>query len=289
MAGGARRGGPPPPAALGPVGATPPLNDSACERREDLLKDALGSINTLLVLGGTSEIGLATADLLVRQGCRTVVLASRRPLQQQADAEQLRSAGATRVESVAFDAADPAGHVDLVAEVRRLVGDIDVALLAFGVLGDQAQFDADPVAAAQAVTTNYTGAVSVGLALARALTEQGHGTLVLLSSVAGVRPRKANFVYGSSKAGLDAFGQGLGDALQGTGAHVLVVRPGFVHTQMTAGMTAAPLSTTAPAVAEIIVSGLARGANVVWAPAALQMLFAVLRVLPRSLWRRLPG
>ena len=254
-----------------------------------MVKDALGSIDTLLVLGGTSEIGLATADLLVRRGCRTLVLASRRPEAQEADVAASRAAGATRVEVLAFDAAEPASHEGFVAEVRRHVGDIDVALLAFGVLGDQSDFDADPVAAARAVTTNYTGAVSVSLALAQALREQGHGTLVLLSSVAGVRARKANFVYGSSKAGLDAFGQGLGDALQGTGARVLVVRPGFVHTRMTKGMPAAPLSTTAPAVAEVVARGLARDADVVWAPGMLQPLFAVLRVLPRALWRRLPG
>lgn len=253
------------------------------------MKDALGSIDTLLVLGGTSDIGLATAELLVRRGARTVVLASRRPGEQEAGATRLRAAGATRVELVSFDAQDSASHQSLVAQVRELVGDLDVALLAFGVLGDQNQYDVDPVAAAMTATTNYTGAVSVSLALAQAFREQGHGTIVLLSSVAGVRVRKANFVYGSSKAGIDAFGQGLNDALQGTGASVLLVRPGFVQTKMTRDLPPAPFSTTAPDVAEVVVRGLARGADVVWAPATLKGLFAVLRLLPRNIWRRLPG
>ncbi len=253
------------------------------------MKDALGRMDTLLVLGGTSEIGLATARRLIAGGCRTVILASRSPQSSADAAAALRNAGAARVETVTFDATEPASHAALLTQVTDLVGDVDVVLVAFGVLGDQAEFDADPAAAAAAVTTNYTGVVSIGLAAAQRLRAQGHGTLVLLSSVAGVRVRKTNFVYGSSKAGLDAFGQGLADALEGSGAHVMIVRPGFVHTKMTSGMDPAPLSTTPQRVAELIEKGLARDAAVVWAPPALQALFGVLRIVPRVIWRRLPG
>ena len=104
--------------------------------------------------------------------------------------------------------------------MRRLVadhGDLDVVVLAFGQLVEQAELDDDPARAAELVTVNYTGAVSVGLAVAAQFRRQGHGRLVVLSSVAGERVRKANFVYGSSKAGLDGFAQGLGDALAGSG------------------------------------------------------------------------
>jgi decaprenylphospho-beta-D-erythro-pentofuranosid-2-ulose 2-reductase len=107
-----------------------------------------------------------------------------------------------------------------------------------------------------------------------------------MSSVAGVRARKDNFVYGSTKAGLDAFAQGLGDSLVGTGVRVMVVRPGFVHTKMTEGMDAAPFSTTAEQVADVIVSGLASGREVVYAPPVLRYPFAVLRNLPRAIWRK---
>jgi len=92
-------------------------------------------------------------------------------------------------------------------------------------------------------------------------------------------------VYGSTKAGLDAFAQGLADALIGTGARVMVVRPGFVHTRMTAGMAAQPFATTPEAVADQIVKGLERGANTVWAPPMVRWVFAVMRHLPRSVWR----
>jgi short-subunit dehydrogenase len=111
---------------------------------------------------------------------------------------------------------------------------------------------------------------------------------VVFSSVAGVRVRRANYVYGSAKAGLDGFASGLADALAGSGVHLLLVRPGFVIGRMTEGMSPAPLSSTPDQVAAATVSALRRGRAVVWVPPALRLLFAVLRLLPRSVWRRMP-
>jgi len=251
------------------------------------MQNSLGEPQSILVLGGTSEIGLAIARALDSPSLRHIVLACRDLVQGEAAAASLRRDGLT-AEVVAFDAARPDTHTALVDDVSGRVGDIDLVVLAFGVLGDQAQFEADPVAAASAVTVNYTGAVSVGLAVGNRLRQQGHGTLVVLSSVAGERARKANFVYGSSKAGLDAFAQGLGDSLVGTGARVLVVRPGFVHSRMTAGMKAAPLSTTPDAVAAVTASALRGRRRTVWVPGPLRYLFIVLRHLPGAVFRRLP-
>jgi decaprenylphospho-beta-D-erythro-pentofuranosid-2-ulose 2-reductase len=156
------------------------------------------------------------------------------------------------------------------------------------VLGDQDAAEHDAAEAVRIVETNYTGAVSVLVPLAQAMRRQGHGRIVALSSVAGERARKSNFVYGSSKAGLDAFCQGLGDSLQGTGVRVMVVRPGFVHSKMTHGLEAAPLATDPESVAAAIVTGLGRGADTVWAPGTLRYVMAVLRHLPRVVFRRLP-
>ena len=128
--------------------------------------------------------------------------------------------------------------------------------------------------------------MSSGLAAAAVLRRQGHGTLVVLSSVAGERARADNYVYGATKAGLDAFAQGLGDALVDSGARVMVVRPGFVHTRMTTGLEPAPFSTTPEAVADVVLDGLAKRRDVVWAPPVLRWLFAVLRHLPRGVWRK---
>jgi len=250
------------------------------------MRDALGRVASVLVLGGGSEIGLAITARLVGDGCSTVVLAARRPDELADDAARLRSLGATTVEAVGFDALDSASHAGVVDAVFDHHGDIDVVIAAFGVLGDQATFDADPAAGAAAAQANYVGAVSSLLAVAARLRAQGHGTIVVLSSVAGERTRKANYVYGSSKAGLDAFAQGLGDALVGTGAGVLVVRPGFVKGRMTAGMDPAPLATTPDAVAGAVVAALAARREVVWAPAPLRWVMAGFRHLPRAVWRK---
>ena len=134
---------------------------------------------------------------------------------------------------------------------------------------------------------NYVGAVSSGLAVAAQLRRQGHGTLVVLSSVAGVRTRASNFVYGSTKAAQDAFATGLGHSLHGSGAQVLVVRPGYVRTKMSAGVEEAPFACDADDVASAVVKGLRRGSSVVWAPAVLQGMFGLLRYAPGPVWRKL--
>jgi decaprenylphospho-beta-D-erythro-pentofuranosid-2-ulose 2-reductase len=249
------------------------------------MRDALGRVQSALILGGTSEIGLATARLLVAGRTRTVVLAVRDPAAAQPAVDELLAAGATTVEVVRFDALDTGSHAQLIAEVADQVGDLDLVILAFGVLGTQEAFDADPAAGAALVEVNYVGAVSCGLAVAQQFRRQGHGTLVVLSSVAGERVRKTNFVYGSAKAALDAFAQGLGDALVGTGGRVMIVRPGFVHGRMTAGMDAQPFATTPEAVAAAIVSGLEHQREIVWVPGLLRWVFVVMRHLPRPLWR----
>jgi decaprenylphospho-beta-D-erythro-pentofuranosid-2-ulose 2-reductase len=248
------------------------------------MRDALGAVQSVLVLGGTSEIATATVRRLIDGRCRKVILAARDTAACGPIADELRAHGADSVEAVPFDATDTASHAKVIDDIFTTFGDIDLVLVAFGVLGDQVDFDADPESAAQAVTTNYVGAVSSGLAVANAIRRQGHGTIVVLSSVAGVRVRKANFVYGSSKAGLDAFAQGLGDTLLDSGGRVLVVRPGFVHTRMTEGMEG-PFATTPEAVADVIVTGLQKNKEIVYAPAFLQYIFLVMRNLPRPLWR----
>jgi decaprenylphospho-beta-D-erythro-pentofuranosid-2-ulose 2-reductase len=254
------------------------------------VKDATGAVQSVLVLGGNSEIGVAIAARLAPARRATVVLAGRDAAALDAAAATVRAAGAGRVETLAFDATEPATHDRVVADAAAAVGgDLDVVVLAFGVLGDQATDEAGGDGAVAVATVNYVGAVSAGLAAARHLRAQGHGTLVVLSSVAGERVRRANFVYGSSKAGLDGFAQGLGDSLAGSGVSVLIVRPGFVTGRMTAGMAPAPLATTPAAVAEATAAAIAAGRAVVWVPATLRPLFAVFRHLPRPIWRRVPG
>jgi decaprenylphospho-beta-D-erythro-pentofuranosid-2-ulose 2-reductase len=241
------------------------------------VRDALGRVESVLVLGGGSEIGLATVRALVARGTRRVVLAARAPERLEADAGALRAAGA-EVALEPWDAGDVEGQEARVDALFDRHGDLDVVLAVAGVL------DGSP---AEVIGTNFLGLAATLAPAAERLRAQGHGTVVVLSSVAGERARRSNYLYGSSKAGLDAFAQGLGDALAGSGVRVLVVRPGFVHTKMTAGLDPAPLATTPERVADAIVAGLARGSHTVWVPAPLRAVMSVLRHLPRPLFRRL--
>jgi len=248
--------------------------------------DAVGNPQSLLLLGGTSEIGLAVATRYAKRRPLRVVLAARPSERLDKAADELRAAGAT-VSTVEFDALDTASHPS-VLDKAFADGDIDVTVVAFGLLGDAEEVWQDHGKAVELAQVNYTAAVSVGVALAERLRRQGHGRVVALSSVAGERVRRSNFVYGSTKAGMDGFYLGLGEALRGEGITVTVVRPGFVHTKMTEGMKPAPLSATADQVAEVVVNAVAKRKELVWAPAPLRVLFSVLRHVPRVIFRWLP-
>jgi len=251
------------------------------------VRDALGEMQSVLVLGGTSDIALAIVRKVVaRRGAR-VVLAARKPETCDSAAAVLRDAGASEVHSVAFDATDFASHEGFVRATFDRFGDFDLVLVAFGVLGDQARAEHDPGAALEIVQTNFSGTVSVTVPLVTRLRAQGHGDLVLLSSVAGERVRRSNFVYGSSKAGVDGYYQGVAASLATSGVRVMIVRAGFVHTKMTDGLKTAPLSVTADAVADAVVRGLARGREIVWVPPAMRYVMVVLRHLPVAVFRRL--
>lgn len=249
------------------------------------MRNALKEPQTIVLFGATSEIGRAIVDELLSPTTTTLVLACRRP--DEAEPERFARPDLDVVVE-RFDAADTASHRDLVRRIAERCGDIDTAVIAFGVLGSQREFDEDSQAAVEAVHVNYTGAVSLCLELAAQMRRQGHGQIVVLSSVAGERVRAGNYVYGSSKAGLDGFAQGLGDALAGHGVTVTVVRPGFVHTKMTRGMRSAPFSSTPREVAAHVAPAIRAGRHTVWSPPILRYVFMVLRHVPRWLFRRLP-
>ncbi|MFC4949658.1 SDR family NAD(P)-dependent oxidoreductase [Pseudonocardia sp. GCM10023141] len=241
---------------------------------------------TVVIFGGRSEIGVAVAQRLAPGA--TVVLAARRSTDLDAEEKSLRDAGAAAVDRVEFDADDLASHAAVLQDLVDRHGRLDVAVIAFGLLGDQARAEAEPEHAVQIVHTDYVAHVALLTRLATILRGQGGGDLVVYSSVAGARVRRANYVYGSAKAGLDGFASGLADALHGSGVRLLLVRPGFVIGRMTEGMAPAPFSSTPEQVADATVRALAAGRGVVWVPAVLQPIFAVLGHAPRRLWRRMP-
>lgn len=241
----------------------------------------------MLLLGGTSDIGLAIVRELISPAARTVVLACRNLETGEVSAAGLRSSGLT-VDVMHFDGSAPDTHEAFVADVAERHGDIDLAIVAFAQLGEGEATSRNVAEAAALANLNFTGAVSSTIAVANRLRQQGHGSIVVLSSVAGERVRPANAVYGASKAGFDGFAQGLGDELAGEGIHVMVVRPGFVHSAMTEGMKPAPFATTPEKVAQVAAKGLRQRRRTVWAPPLLRIVFSVLRHMPGPVWRRLP-
>ncbi|MFZ9629763.1 MAG: SDR family NAD(P)-dependent oxidoreductase [Ilumatobacteraceae bacterium] len=250
------------------------------------MTNALGEPSTIVVFGGTSDIGLAIVRELVGSHTRAVVLACRDRERGERAASGLRS-GSCAVEVIEFEATDRTAPARVIAAASEH-GDLDLVIVAHAVLGNPAVTAHDPVAAAELVEVNVASSIGCVIAAGEQMRRQGHGDIVVLSSVAGERVRSANPVYGGSKAGVDGFAQGYGDRVVGDGVHVLVVRPGFVHSAMTAHLEAAPLATSPEAVAQVVVRGLRARRRMVWAPPVLRAVFAVFRHLPGVVWRRLP-
>ncbi len=240
----------------------------------------------MLILGGRSEIGIELARRLAPAA--TVILAARGADRLDEQVAALLAAGAAEVHTREFDADDLDSHGPLVASVIADHGPIDTAVLAFGILGDQARAETDAAHAVAVLHTDYVAQVSLLTHLAAAMRQAERGSLVVFSSVAGVRVRRANYVYGSAKAGLDGFASGLADALHGTGVRLLIARPGFVVGRMTQGMAPAPFSSTPEQVAAATARALARGRRTVWIPWVLRPVCAVMRLLPQFIWRRMP-
>ncbi|WP_111511988.1 decaprenylphospho-beta-D-erythro-pentofuranosid-2-ulose 2-reductase [Mycobacterium kyogaense] len=250
--------------------------------------DATGNPQAILLLGGTSEIGLAICARYLRNAKARVILACMPgdPLREAAEA-QMRDAGASAVEVIDFDAIDTDSH-PAVIEKAWASGDVDVAIVAFGLLGDAEELWQNQRKAVQIADINYTAAVSVGVLVGDKMRAQGSGQIIAMSSAAGERVRRSNFVYGSTKAGLDGFYLGLGEALREYGVRVLVIRPGQVRTRMSAHVKEAPLTVDKEYVAELAVTASAKGKDLVWAPGAFRYVMMVLRHIPRPIFRKLP-
>ncbi|MDT5309412.1 MAG: decaprenylphospho-beta-D-erythro-pentofuranosid-2-ulose 2-reductase [Mycobacterium sp.] len=259
-----------------------------------MVLDAMGNPQTMLLLGGTSEIGLAICERYLQNAHARIVLADlpNHPAREKAVA-QMKAAGARSVEWIDFDGVDTDSHPGVIGAAFA-GGDVDVAIVAFGLLGDAEELWQNQRKAVQIAQINYTAAVSVGVLLGEKMRAQGFGQIIAMSSAAGERVRRSNFVYGSTKAGLDGFYLGLGEALREYGVRVLVIRPGQVRTTTTiehwksTGAKEAPLTVDKEYVANLAVTASAKGKELVWAPGAFRYLMVVLRHIPRPIFRKLP-
>jgi decaprenylphospho-beta-D-erythro-pentofuranosid-2-ulose 2-reductase len=251
--------------------------------------DATGMPQTAVVLGGTSDLALAVLGRLASSRLRAVVLAGRDLDALSMRADELATLGVKDVFVFRFDALEFDRHDAFAKEAFEQLGSVDLLLVAAGVLGQGGLDLVDAGETARVISANFAGPAGAIIAFTKLMRDAGSGRIVVFSSAAGARVRKANFVYGASKAGLDGFSLGLGDALVGSGVGVTIVRPGFVRTKMTTGMPPAPFAVGPDVVATAVVRALERDDPIVWVPPVLGYLFALLRLLPRSLWRRLPG
>lgn len=250
--------------------------------------DAVGNPGKILLLGGTSDIGLAIVAEYLSHASADVVLAVQPGDPSKDDAVALvKDAGAGEVTVLDFEARDPESHPGVI-DAAWEGGDVDLAIVAFGVLGDQEELWQNQAKAVAACDINFTGAVSVGVLLGQKMKAQGYGQIIAMSSAAGMKVRRSNFVYGATKAGLDGFYTNLGQALEKFGVKVLVIRPGQVRTRMSAGVKEAPLTIDKEDVAQLAYDAVRDGTSVVWAPPLFQLVMVVLRHIPGPIFKRLP-
>jgi len=246
--------------------------------------DGLGAVQDVLVVGGSSEIANAiVTELAGKRRLRRVVLAGR-----SADA----AVASMRTANPGFDVQSLSLDLTKTGSIAAAVnagwgGGFDVVLLAAGVLPDQSLAEREPATAVDAALVNFVGQLEAGTAAMNKFREQGRGVLVVISSVAVERPRVDNFVYGSGKAGLDFWANGLADSVDGKAIRVLVVRPGMVRTRMSRHLPEAPMTCDAVDVAKAVAKNLVHGPTTVWVPGRLRWVMAVLRHLPRPIFRKL--
>jgi decaprenylphospho-beta-D-erythro-pentofuranosid-2-ulose 2-reductase len=250
------------------------------------MRDGVGRIQNILVIGGSSEIGTAIAGTATSAGPATVLLAGRDPVRLKEAAARLERADRT-VHLLDYRAEMPAPEVTgLVDQAAALVGDLDVVLVCVGLLGDEADLAVDTAATEASLRANLLGPALAVQAGAHRLAGQGHGVLVVLSSVAGLRPRSDLPAYGAAKAGLDTYARALQARMRGCGARIVVVRPGQVRTRMSAGLPDAPFTVDPDEVARTVARHLHGGRSVIYVPGVLRPVTGVLRALPAPLFRR---
>jgi decaprenylphospho-beta-D-erythro-pentofuranosid-2-ulose 2-reductase len=242
----------------------------------------------VVVLGGTSEIAEAIVRELAHEEACEAALVGRDERALESAAARLTAAGCSRVKTLSgLEAGATDSHRALLRRAFEMVDDVDLVIVAVGVLGARGGLPDDVAGALDVLSVNVLGAGSLVMQSAHLLRERGAGTLVVLSSLAAERPRRTNAVYSASKAALDGLSQGLADALRPTGVRIVVVRPGFVRTRMTRGLPVPPLASTPEKVAKATVRGLRRGGQTVWTPPSLRWVGLAMRMMPRPLLRRL--
>jgi decaprenylphospho-beta-D-erythro-pentofuranosid-2-ulose 2-reductase len=238
----------------------------------------------ILVVGATSAIAEATSRIFARRGDR-IYLLGRRADQLAAMAADLAVRGAAATGCAVLDANDHSRHAAAIQEADAALGGIDVVLIAHGSLPDQAACERDAARALAAIGTNALSVISLLTELANRFEARGCGTIAVIGSVAGDRGRQSNYIYGTAKAAVETFLQGLRNRLHPKGVHVLTIKPGFVDTPMTAGFRKGPLWTTPERVARGIVAAIDARADVAYLPGYWRLIMLCVRAIPERIFK----
>lgn len=242
------------------------------------------SKDSILILGGASDIGLAIAQRFAKEGF-DVQLAARRPDELERAKADIEVRHRVSVSLHAFDALAVHAHEDF---MRRLPKLPEVAVCVVGRLGEQRENETDLETAVGVMRANYEGPATILAVVANLFQTRGSGTIIGVSSVAGDRGRATNYVYGSAKAGFTAFLSGLRNRLAGKGVHVMTVKPGFVATRMTEGMKLPPALTATPeAVAERVYASFLKRRNVVYVKPVWRPVMGVIGSIPEGIFKKL--
>jgi short-subunit dehydrogenase len=244
-------------------------------------------MNRVLIFGATSAIVEATARHFANAG-DALFLVGRSRDRLGSVANDLQVRGANRVETAVLDAIDVDGQRGIVAQAMETLGGLDMAIIGYGILPDQASADSDPELVRQTLEINAVSTVCLMARLATILEQAGSGTLAVISSVAGDRGRASNYLYGSSKATIDHYAEGLRCRLSGTGVRIVTIKPGLVDTPMTAGFAKGVLWARPEVVAKRIHAGMRSGPKVIYVPWFWRWIMLALRMIPEWIFKRLP-
>jgi decaprenylphospho-beta-D-erythro-pentofuranosid-2-ulose 2-reductase len=244
------------------------------------------SPKTIAIFGATSDLAAHVARRYAEAGS-CLVLVGRSDQRLGAMADDLAVRGATEVAVQTADFADFAALPAVAAAAWQRFGGLDLALIAYGSLPDQSACERDQETAAAALAINFTSPVLLISELARNFRVQGRGTIAAISSVAGDRGRKSNYIYGSAKGGLQRYLEGLRHSLHASGVTILDIRPGLIATKMTAHLSGDGLLWAKPdVVAADIVKAVSRQSAVLYTPWFWRLILAIIRALPRALIHR---
>jgi decaprenylphospho-beta-D-erythro-pentofuranosid-2-ulose 2-reductase len=239
----------------------------------------------VLALGGTSKIAHETLKCFASGGAQ-IFLVGRDPAKLSAVASDLAVRGAETVETAVLELNDFSAHPNILRQALKCLDNVDVVLIAYGTLSDQARCQLDADLTRQELNTNFLSVVSLLTILANYFEVRRQGCIAVIGSVAGDRGRQSNYVYGAAKGGLNIFLQGLRNRLFRSGVSVITVKPGFVHTPMTASLPKNFLYADPALVGRKIFDSIIKRRDVVYVPWFWRWVMLVIKLVPETIFKR---